>query len=305
MKILFLWTKLDRKIPSPSFPESKDKQRNFNPGILKFLLFLAFISLIFGFAMAFLANHSLPATTDRKGKIILETIGLLFFGGNTHEASSVTSNKTAAEHLKRALQLHYEDVNILSAIPEYEKAVMLDPENPDLHYALANAYLTQIATVSFAEAAIRELEKVIQLDPFHIKAYRDLALLYSTYHRIDYEKAFKILEKGRQVAPTDIEILMALGELSMRQQKPLTARAYLWEARRLNPTDPRPYNAIGQTYYEEGLFDDSIKYFQEALHLLEEVEDERLLALYGPFSSDLQAAQVSGKLNMKIEERGW
>ena len=68
MKILFLWTKLDRKIPSPSFPESKDKQRNFNPGILKFLLFLAFISLIFGFAMAFLANHSLPATTDRKGK---------------------------------------------------------------------------------------------------------------------------------------------------------------------------------------------------------------------------------------------
>jgi Flp pilus assembly protein TadD len=275
MKILLLWTKLvENEEPSPQVRRKKNST-----------LIIILIFFVLGIAGAFIANK--------------------FEEGFLKEVAGppLSQNRTVTEHLKRAQRLYYQDVNILAAISEYEKASQIEPNNPMIRYELAQAYMTQIASVDFAEAAMKELEAVISLDPSNIEAYKDLAFLYSRGHRSDTQSALYLLEQARRIAPRDKEIFMAIGELKMHEGKPASARTYLWEAHRLSPQDPQTYNAIGQTYYEEGRFTEAVKYFTEALTLLEGTPN--LYSLYGKFSTDLYAAQTSEQLKEKVEELGW
>jgi tetratricopeptide (TPR) repeat protein len=133
---------------------------------------------------------------------------------------------TAAMHLEIGRAYMNSD-SYPSALPEFKKAVAMDPALPGVHYALAVAYL---ATG-------------------------------------DDEAAKNQLETELKVSPNDAQIYAQLGSLALKQKRYEDAEAQLNRAAALNPNDPTPPQYLGQLYSETGKKNEAIAAFQRSIKL--------------------------------------
>ena len=155
----------------------------------------------------------------------------------------------------------FEDKEYAEAESHLQKAVSLDPTNPEPKYYLA---LTYDKTGKTAEA-IQILEKLIQEHPkLYRKAYFDLSAIYSREN--EYGKALAVLKDAINQEPQDARGYLEAGVVEQNMKQYDAALADFKKAADLSP-DIRPtaYNLIGVVYSEQGHFDQAETQFNQVI----------------------------------------
>ena len=133
------------------------------------------------------------------------------------------SGEQARIHFLQALKAKQEG-NLLAAESLLQKAVEIEPQNPDFRFELGNLYVER----GNLEGARMELEQTVMVAPVHIPAHYNLGLVY------------------RDLGLT--------GE----------ARAQFREVLELDPSNVKAELQIGYTYEQEGFLDEARQAFERA-----------------------------------------
>jgi len=115
------------------------------------------------------------------------------------------------------------------AIKELKKILRLDPSFSLAHYDLATAY----RNLGIEEEAIREYEKTIELQPNFPEALSNLGGYYFRFGKT--EKAINLFKKAIRVYPNFIQALSNLGAVLNKLGKPEEAIPHLEKALNLDP----------------------------------------------------------------------
>ena len=130
--------------------------------------------------------------------------------------------KEAEGYIHRAI-VHKEGGDDFKAIEDYDRALKRDPDDPAVHYDLAQA----LRRVNLREQAVREYDLAIRYDPHMLQAYNNMGVTLRDMGR--YEEAANVFKKVTQIAP------------------------YY----------PKAYNNLGALYADMGRHDDAIAVFEE------------------------------------------
>lgn len=114
--------------------------------------------------------------------------------------------------------------NFTNAVKEFQAALELRPNEPELHEALGELYLDHLEN----EAAQRELEKTLALDPSRTHGLYLLGRLY--VQKKDNEKALPYLERAVRLQPNLAEANSLLGTAYLRQGQFANAASCLEKA---------------------------------------------------------------------------
>ncbi len=124
------------------------------------------------------------------------------------------------DELRRAAEKHFEQGNRLdenghreAAIKEWEEAVHLDPELAAAHFNLGIAY----ADEGEMDLAVNALRQAIHLDPFDVDARRELADIYLELDQSD--EAVNQLRQALNIVPSDAETAHLLAQAYLDQGK--------------------------------------------------------------------------------------
>jgi Flp pilus assembly protein TadD len=135
------------------------------------------------------------------------------------------------------------------ALPLLRRAVALDPDGAQAHYTLALAQFSR-AEERWQQApgdadakqwlgeALEHARRAAELKPDHAKAHLFWGL--SLTYLGDPAAAVAPLRQGVACQPGDFHLQLGLGEALLASGRGEEARPYLENARRLDPTDPRP-----------------------------------------------------------------
>ena len=167
----------------------------------------------------------------------------------------------AFQELSRVLELqpnnykaHIDIANLLIANQEFKQAkeqhldlvTEQDPNNPDLHMALAN-YQTGVGNLP---AALQEMQKAIALDPNRSDLYLNQGMLQFNAQQFDgSENSFK---KAVSLDPKSMGAQMALGSFYQRRGLYAEAEQQYRHAMQVDPKDPDPRSALVQLLTAEG-----------------------------------------------------
>lgn len=181
-----------------------------------------------------------------------ENIDILFFAQNVYQdMADDTLNKLAllapdsprmqqvvAEHLVNAGDLK-------GAADHYRAALAKDPYLPGAHFELAESILEADPTNPTAQSdAEKELKQALRIDgesaPLECEMGRDAWLASN----LDAAQAH--YERGRQLVPGNVEALMGLARILIRQNKPAQALPLLQQV-----VDEDPLN--GEAHYRDAL----------------------------------------------------
>lgn len=170
-------------------------------------------------------DHTLPVVRTLVA-MNPENIDILFFAQNVYQdMADDTLNKLAllapdsprmqevvAEHLVIAGDLK-------DAADHYREALQKDPYLPGAHFELAEAILEADPTSSTAQAdAQKELELALRVDGESARIECEMGR--DAWLAGDLDRAETHYERARKMVPGDIEALMGLARILMRQDKP-------------------------------------------------------------------------------------
>ncbi len=132
-----------------------------------------------------------------------------------HAAKVIPNNIVAEVMLGVALE-HEGDLD--SALRQYEKALQMRPEFPQMHYDIANI----LAQQKKFDAAIGHYRSAIQLNPSYAEAHFNLAAVLEMNGTAD--EAIPEYEAALKIHPNDFDTLKALGTvLEMKGQHAMAA----------------------------------------------------------------------------------
>lgn len=127
--------------------------------------------------------------------------------------ASITAIILSWLSIRTALAEHYANQNTLSG---YEKAVHLEPDNPQYWYLLGN-YLQNNMYEPNAERAIRAYKTSLSLYPRNADAWLNLAEAYET--RGDLEAARNSFLEAKHAYPASANVLWQYGNFLIRQNQ--------------------------------------------------------------------------------------
>lgn len=195
-----------------------------------------------------------------------------------------SSSEIRTELAKALTQVH----KVSRAIEECEKAVKLDPENAEAHYVLGRIFLGTSVREEGREKALKQFEKVIELDPRHMGALMDAADMY--WEKRDFESAAKMFAGMRQVNPTYIHAYysqaQALNELGKYQE----AIEVLEDGLRLRDDLPEYLTLLVGLYKRVGTPEKGVPLLKKALESGPNPALERALAMLLIDSDEGEAA---------------
>ena len=146
------------------------------------------------------------------------------------------------------------------AIPEYLRAIELDPRNGDAYRRLGEAY----QTIEELESALAAFLKASEIDPKQYRNYRDLGDFY--FQQARYKEAAKHLAKAVALAPDEQHTHYGLGVAYLGQGQFTLAEQELRSSIRLQKT-PAALQSLAVVLMYEGKERDAIPYFLQALKL--------------------------------------
>jgi tetratricopeptide (TPR) repeat protein len=200
------------------------------------------------------------------------------------ETLSTRLNPQAFQHFVNG-DLYELSRDLRSAIREYEKAKALEPDVPEIRYALARAYLM----IKDPEAAKRE---ALQIEPKDGKVYR---LLGDSYRGIGVvDSATEAYTKAVQLDSTDLNSLWYLAMLWQQRQDSEKAIYYWTKLAFLQPFSGRIHLQLAALLYNNRRYDDAVSEYEKVLDL-DSLNDQALegLAKSHEAKGDLQEAILS------------
>ena len=147
------------------------------------------------------------------------------------------------------------------AITAFEKAVALDPDQADVHDAVATAYFA----LKNYDKAIEHFRRTSQLRPIDPKPLINLGAVFN--RKEDYHKAADVLKKAISRDGKAIEAYYNLGIAYRGLNQPAMAANSYKEALRINPRMLDALQNLGNTYLEMNNIKAAIEQYKKALEV--------------------------------------
>jgi len=180
-----------------------------------------------------------------------------------------------------------------ASIGEYQKAIAINPRDPESHFGIAEAYRRK-GLLSDTE---RELKEALRLDPKHQEARLALGVAYLQLSRWDDAAAEfqKLIDDPTFIRPT-----RALVNLGWAHYKSGKLEQAVTELKRALKADPDNYIAhldLGIVLYDRGELVESIQHFGECVNIVA----ERPAPVFGPAEAEarFRMAQAYVRLNQR------
>ncbi len=179
------------------------------------------------------------------------------------------------------------------AIENYQKAIELDPKNPEIYQSMASVQITladletlesnsgkqagdkiELPQKSLEYLAMAEdyLKKALKIKPDHVGANISLVGLYEK--KGETEKALNKAIENIEIYPNAAELQMDLGRIYYQQEDYNQAEIYLSKAIKLNPQYANARYLFGLVLDKQGKRAEAIKEFEK---IQETNEDNELL----------------------------
>jgi tetratricopeptide (TPR) repeat protein len=144
----------------------------------------------------------------------------------------------------------------------YEKAILLDPENPTKLFEAANS--------CYDANYYKRANELYQLS--EDKGYYKSKVFYDNWaltfiEMKDYDKAIEYYIKAKEYAPYDKEINLSIAETYMKKGDFNKSRDVLDEMLELNPNDAHVIYTKGMTFYKAGNTSKAESFFNKAFEL--------------------------------------
>jgi tetratricopeptide (TPR) repeat protein len=132
------------------------------------------------------------------------------------------------------------------AAASYQKAIELQPRDPDLRVELGAALVKSGRQTD----AIASYEAALKIAPRNFPAELGLAQAYRAVH--NYDETRRVLERAHREHPSRAAPLAALGDLEIELQTYAAAIGHLKAAVALNPSDTKTRNFLAAAYKARG-----------------------------------------------------
>jgi spermidine synthase len=135
------------------------------------------------------------------------------------------------------------------AILEYQKVLELEPNHLEARYNLALLYQKE----NQLEKAIQEYIKVLIKDPNHQYSMIGLGTAYDGLKK--YDLAIQIFEEAQKLHPNNPLILYNLGEVFRKKKDYQNARKAWEDALKIDPNDAKVHSALGSLFATQSKFE--------------------------------------------------
>lgn len=136
------------------------------------------------------------------------------------------------------------------AIPEYRKAIELNPKATDLHFRLGRALLFESHEEKALTEAASEFEAELKLTPEDAACEFQLGQIALV--RGDSAEAKKRLQRSLALSPDFVSAMIALGKIASRDKKPTEAITLLTRAVQTQPENQSAHYALMTAYRDAG-----------------------------------------------------
>jgi tetratricopeptide (TPR) repeat protein len=184
-----------------------------------------------------------------------------------------------------------------SAVPAWQKALALDPDDPRAHDNLGVA----LAETSKLDEAIAEYRKSLELNPGSSHTHNNLGSALAEKGMLD--EAFGHFAKAVELNPDNASAQINLGNaLALKKEQRSEALIHLRRGVELDPDSASGQNDLGIALARDGRLDESIEHIQRAVALAPDAPDYRynlgrVLAAKGDFTSALPQFEQAAKLS--------
>jgi tetratricopeptide (TPR) repeat protein len=158
------------------------------------------------------------------------------------------------------------------AVAEYRKAIEKAPGTLNLHYRLARALLMESHEPAALEAARKEFEAELALNPNDAVAHYQIAQILEAQQ--NSAQALPSLERAVQLDPDFPEALIALGRARLNANRHGEAIALLEKAAQLAPQSESAHYALMLAYRNAGRREDAQRQSQRLSELQKAPEGE-------------------------------
>ena len=183
------------------------------------------------------------------------------------------------------------------AIHEFEIANALQPRTIEILHNLGQAYLRD-GQFSKAEAT---LEQGLELDRNSTETLYLLAQCLADQNK-DIE-ALELLVRARKIAPENIDVILLMARLSMKQQFYEDAIVLLREGIKLDAARAEFHAALGESYFTVGKVDAAVEEFKLLLQLDHSARSYTYMGLCQRHLGKLDAAKDYLNLGLKLDPR--
>lgn len=141
------------------------------------------------------------------------------------------------------------------AAAEYRKAIEKSPSTPNLHFRLGRALLMSSHAPETLEAALKEFEAELALNPFDAIAHYQVAQILQVQQKVG--PATARFEKALELKPDFTEALIALGKLRLDAKRNEEAISLLQRAVKLAPRSETAHYNLMMAYRNAGRMDEA------------------------------------------------
>jgi tetratricopeptide (TPR) repeat protein len=153
----------------------------------------------------------------------------------------------------------YEAGNVEGALAEYQKGLLLDPDNLNLHNSLGVCYGVQ----GDLDRALEEFSTAMRLDADEVMAVYNTGLTHSL--RKETDKGLAHLKKAVQIDDGVFEVCLELGRVYLEAGDGEVGQRYLQKARELRPESPTALFYLGECHSAAGRQKEAVAAYQAAI----------------------------------------
>jgi len=119
------------------------------------------------------------------------------------------------------------------------RQVQANPNDPEAHFVLGNAYALQ----GDKAKALEEYERVVEMDPEHAEAYIKAGDMIAALG--DFARAAEMYQRAADLEPDSVEANLKAGQALWWERQIRPATEYFGRVIKLDPDLPQPHAAIG------------------------------------------------------------
>ena len=164
------------------------------------------------------------------------------------------------EHYNRGITALQEEDFAAAAI-EYERATVIDPEEPDAFNNLAFAYYK----LDRLDDCIAAYLKALALTPENAELLTNVGIFYS--NKGEYGEAIQYLERGMKLGSENANLLTTLGDAYANMGNNDAALGVYTKGIEQNPDDPELLARVGRAHWLANDYDQAEDYYKRALNL--------------------------------------
>lgn len=153
----------------------------------------------------------------------------------------------------------YQAGNLQGAVQEYQKALVLDPSNVNVHNSLGVCY----GMMEMYDAAEFEFDAALLLDPGEVMSLYNQAVICMLTGRND--KALGFIEKAVAIDDGIFELVLLTGKLYLEAGNLKKARYFLEKAVRIRPNSGISLRTLGACLSDMNLFREAVAVYSRAV----------------------------------------